>query len=377
VSKTETKQVLYLDHAATTPPHPQALELYAAVHREFFANPSSQHQLGQAAKHFYETTKESLCQQLHFDDGLLLQTASATESNNMVVHSFFKQHPDAICYLGVDAHSSLWYAKAAYREKVNVVPLLASGQYDLSTVAQHTDKPVLVLFNLVSQDLGTLHQSSQWHGFMQRPKHHLHLDATQALGKLPLDMSKLPFHSLSASAHKFGGTRGCGLLLLRNVKLTPLIQGGQQEEKLRAGTENIAACAAADLALQQSLKDYQNKASLLEQLDQALAAGLKTLPLTILQNSPSLKIAGLNHLCIPNLLGSELVSALSLKNIALSTGSACHENEFIAPRAVLAFGRKQNEALGSLRISFGPEHQRQDVDHFISTLGQVIAELSA
>jgi cysteine desulfurase len=365
---------LYFDHAATTPPYPEALERFIQIHQHFFANPSSPHELGKAAKRELEALKERFCHHLSFYDGLFIQTASATESNNMVVHSFLQKHPEGKIYIGIDTHASLWYITSLQPERCQSIPLDQDGQYDFKNLNLEDQQAKLILLNTVSQDLGTLHNTTKWNALVSNESIHLHLDATQAFGKIPIHVDQLSFHSMSASAHKFGGTRGCGLLLLRDTQLTPLIHGGQQEDQLRAGTENVAALAAAECAYTLSLQQHQTQQ--LKQLDQALIEGLKKLNIPFLLNQPSSKCPGLNSISFPGYQGSELVRALSLKGICVATGSACNDSKTTASRAILAFGRSEHEGLGSLRISFGPQQNTSNVTTLLSALKDSLKSLS-
>lgn len=357
---------LYFDHAATTPPYCEALDRFTQIHQKFFANPSSPHHLGKAAKKELESIRESFCQQLSFYDGLLIQTASATESNNTILHSFLKKHPEGKIFIGIDVHASLWYIHELKPHLCQNIPIDNKGQYDFSNLDFKSDEPKLILINYISQDLGTIHQTSTWHAIVNNPSNHLHIDATQAFGKISIACDQITFNSMSASSHKFGGTRGCGLLLLRDTQLMPLIHGGSQEDQLRAGTENLASLAAAECAYKISLQQHQTQHLL--QLDQALTDGLKKLGISVHINHPQPKCPGLNNISFPGYQGSELVSALSLKGICVATGSACSENKTKASRAVLAFGRSEYEGLGSLRISFGPNQKKEDVHHLLESL---------
>lgn len=367
---------LYFDHASTSPPYQESLDLFNQISRDYFGNPSSLHSSGTKAKNYYQQTKEKFCETLNFSDGLFIQTSSATESNNLIIQNFKKNHPNGKIYLGHDVHASLWFCKTLYPESTTLIPLKPCGQYHFEEIDLDSSSPKLVLINTISQDIGTLHNIQPWHKLAQSPQLHLHVDATQAAGKIPINCDLLPFDSLSFSAHKFGGLRGCGALLLREVELTPLIYGGNQEYNTRSGTENIAVLAASELAYQLSLKQYTQNKDHLIQLDQLLLEQLSsdvTAPIT--QNIPEVKLPGLNNLSFPNYSGTELVAFLSKHHIDVSTGSACSEEKKEPSRTLLALGKSEAESLGSLRISFGIHHTEKDVTQLTTTLSQAILEL--
>ena len=365
---------LYFDHAASTPPTPEALKLFSTTHQTYFANPSSLHEGGRSAKKTFEALKESFCQQLSFFDGLFTQTSSATEANNTVITSFLQQNPDAVICIGIDTHSSIWYITDLLPQQCNIIDINENGQYDWDSVNLSHIKPTLILINYISQDLGTIHDSKKWHRLAQLNHCHLHIDATQAFGKIDINCEELAFHTMSASAHKFGGTRGCGILLSKNTHINPFIHGGSQQDNLRAGTENLAALAAAQVAYQSSLNHRQEH---YQKLDRSLEEGLKKIDFKIIYNKPSTKLAGINNISCPGYLASELVTHLSIHDIHCSTGSACSESQSKASRAVLAFGRSEEEGLGSLRISFGPEHQKTDITTFLTSLENSLKSLSS
>lgn len=367
---------LYFDHASTSPPFQESLDLFNQVSRDYFGNPSSLHSSGTKAKNYYQQTKEKFCEALNFSDGLFIQTSSATESNNLIIQNFKKNHPNGHIYLGHDTHASLWFCKKLFPESTTLIPLKPCGQYHFEAIDLDPSTPMLVLINFISQDIGTLHNIQPWHKLAQTPQLQLHVDATQAAGKVLINCDLLPFHSLSFSAHKFGGLRGCGALLLRDIELTPLIYGGNQEYTIRSGTENIAVLAASELAYQMSLSQYTLYKDHLIQLDQLLLEQLSSdTTFSITRNLPEHKLPGLNNLSFSNYSGTELVAFLSKHGIDVSTGSACSEDKKEPSRSLLALGKSELESLASLRISFSISHTEKDVTHLTATLLQAMLEL--
>jgi cysteine desulfurase len=364
---------IYLDHAASTPPWPQALELHSKCASTQYANPSSRHRSGRTAKQSYEEIKENLCETLGFHDGFFLHTSSATESNNQVILNFLRNTPQGKIFIGQDVHPSLSWVGEAFPKQCSWLALTSDGEYQLP----NPDNRALFLLNLVSQDIGTLHNTESWSTLTSNPQVHLHVDATQAIGKLSLNLDTLPFHTLSFSSHKFGGIKGSAGLLIRNTQLDPLLQGGSQEDQLRAGTQNLPALAGSFEALSLNLKLYGDHRSELIQLRKIFIEGLKSLPHPILINEPAKGVPWIISFSVPGYLGAELVAAMSRQGVETSTSSACHQDTPSAPRAIEALGRTEHEALGSLRVSFHPHTKAEHLHACLSSLGICLKELDS
>ncbi len=367
---------LYFDHAASTPPLDVALQSYLDTCRQFYANPSSTHHLGVEASKKLSELKETFCETLNFYDGQLIHTSSASEANNLVVHSFFKEHPDGKIILGADCHASLSFVKKKYPLKVQVIPLNVSGAYKLDALKLNSQDNYLVLLNLVSQEIGTLHDPNQLGYFFLNKNFTLHFDAAQAVGKTQLKLDQIHFHSITFSSHKFGGCRGSGILLIKDRPLHAQCFGGQQESGYRAGTENISALASATTALVTTISIFDQYHRQLTDLDHHLYQSLKKIKQKTIIHSPSSKAPGINSLAFLGYSGQEIVKALSLKGVCVSTGSACADDEPKPSETLLGLGISAQQALSSIRISFSNQNSRSEIELFISLLQQTLNELN-
>ena len=171
---------------------------------------------------------------------------------------------------------------------------------------------------------------------------------------------------LVISAHKFGGPRGLGGVLIRNADFNAFTSGGQQEWQLRAGTENLAGLAAALKALEFSINEISKQKERLNQLKAELLKNISELNFSI--NTPEESLPGFISLCFPGHIGNEIVSALSLDGFSISSGSACHANQQEPSRIILALGKSQDEANGNIRITMGRGTTAEATDELADAL---------
>ena len=194
------------------------------------------------------------------------------------------------------------------------------------------------------------------------------IDGSQAVGHIPVNLDEIPCDYYCFSAHKFGGPRGVGGVLIRDREFDPLLTGGKQEWELRPGTENLAGLAASVKALETSLSNMEEQAVLLRHLKENLLNQLTGELPRLLNNTPEQSRPGFLSVSIPGTEGSETVAALSLLGMKTATGSACHADRPQPSRIILATGRSEKEALGTVRISMGRGNTTQSVEE----LGQAI-----
>jgi cysteine desulfurase len=342
---------------------PQALETYVKVAGELFGNPSSAHQPGAAAAAGLRREKRQLCNACSFSDGSLLQVSGGTEANNVVIQGHLLQRPDARLLIAVDTHPSIWFAGERYPGQWDLLPLGRGGVISAETVAAALkSETTLVCMSHVCNETGTVHQVQAIADLCARRQVRLLCDGAQALGHIPVDLDQIRCDFYTFSAHKLGGPRGVGGVFLRHDRLTPLLGGGGQEQGLRPGTENVAGLAATTAALQLSLATMAEEGERLRRLARFLVQYLSSkIPDLLLNSDLDTGLPGLVSISVPGLTAQAAVTELSLLGFALSAGSACHANQTVPSRAILARGRSQAEALGTLRISMGSETTSEEV----------------
>jgi cysteine desulfurase len=353
----------YFDYAASEPPYPEALEEYVRFATKFSANPSSAHSSGIEARRALTEKKIAFCNLLGLKDGHLLLCGSATEANNTVIEGHRKRFPNGRILIAEDVHDSIWYATTKHSEHAEILSLK-----DLLNLP--TDDPArilggdttLVCVTQVCNETGRIHRLDSLAQFCHLNHIKLLIDGSQAVGHIPVNLDQIPCDYYCFSAHKFGGPRGVGGLLMRDREFEPLLSGGKQEWELRAGTENPAGLAAAVKALEISLSNLEGQMVRLHRMKEDLLHQLSSEIPRMLTNTPDQSRPGLLSVSIPGMRGNEMISALSLHGIKAATGSACHADRSVPSRVILSTGRSEKEAIGTIRISMGRGNTAQTVD---------------
>jgi len=357
----------YFDTAATTPPYPEALRRFEEVSLRQFGNPSSSHGAGQQARETLETARKAFLARVGFADGTLVLTSGATEANNLVLQG---GRP----LLAADVHPSAWFA----RERSDVVETGPDGRISPDKLAAAiTKKTSLVSIVHANNETGVVQDVKALGEVCAKKGVPLHVDGVQALGRLPVTLSELPFAFYTFSAHKFGGPRGVGGVLLRNAALTPQILGGGQEKGARGGTENVPGLAAALVALDLSTRSLETEAPRLRKLAALITDEIKSAVPDALVNSTATGVPGLVSFSFPKLLGEEIVVELNLRGFFVSAGSACGSGKMEPSRPVMAMGRTREQALGTVRISMGRHTTEESVRRLGVALRQVVEKQKA
>jgi cysteine desulfurase len=361
----------YFDTAATAPPFPEALRRFEEVSLRQFGNPSSSHGAGQQARETLETARKAFLARVGFADGTLVLTSGATEANNLILQTALRKGRPLIA---ADAHPSVWFA----RDGSDVVETGPDGRISPEKLAAAISrKTSLVSIVHANNETGVVQDVKALGDLCAKKGVPLHVDGVQALGRLPVTLSELPFAFYTFSAHKFGGPRGVGGVLARSSALTPQILGGGQEKGARGGTENVAGLAAALVALDLSTRSLETEVPRLRKLAAAIADEIKSVVPDVLLNSTATGVPGLVSFSFPKLLGEEVVVELSLRGFFVSAGSACGSGRMEPSRPVMAMGRTREQALGTVRISMGRHTTEESVRRLAVALRQVVEKQKA
>jgi cysteine desulfurase len=357
----------YFDTAATAPPYPEALRRFEEVSLRQFGNPSSSHGAGQQARETLETARKAFLARVGFADGTLVLTSGATEANNLVLQG---GRP----LLAADVHPSAWFA----RDRSDVVDTGPDGRISPDKLAAAiTKKTTIVSIVHANNETGVVQDVKALGEVCAKKGVPLHVDGVQALGRLPVTLSELPFAFYTFSAHKFGGPRGVGGVLVRNAALTPQILGGGQEKGARGGTENVPGLAAALVALDLSTRSLETEVPRLRKLAALITDDIRSAVPDVLINSTATGVPGLVSFSFPKLLGEEIVVELSLRGFAVSAGSACGSGKMEPSRPVMAMGRTREQALGTVRVSMGRHTTEESVRRLAAALRQVVEKQKA
>jgi len=363
----------YFDYAASVPPLKEAMDSFIETSKTYFANPSSIHAHGRKAKKKLLQLKKEFCDMLHYYDGRLMLCSSATEANNTVIEGFIRRFPGKKILVAQDAHDSIWYAVGKYPERTSVLKIEADGKIDEDKLVRSiSGDTALICLNHICSETGIIHDVDRLSHICQSRGMKVLVDGTQALGHIPVNLNDIPFNYYTFSAHKFGAVRSIGGLFMRDNDFDPLLSGGKQEWGMRGGTENVSGLASAVTALKRNLQNQSAEVQRLNTFGKNLSERLvKSLPGLII-NSNQNGLPGLLSVSFPDFKGNEIVAATSLSGYAISTGSACHANQVEPSRIILARGRNEKEATGTVRISMGYSTTSESVEGLFKVLKEYI-----
>ena len=381
---------VYLDHAATTPMVPEAVEAMAARLGDV-GNPSSLHASGRAARRLVEEARETLAAALGARPSEVLFTGGGTESDNLAVKGLYWQRrsedPDRrrILASAVEHHAVmdavLWLAEHE-GAVVEWLPVDSAGRVHPETletaIAADPGSVALVTVMWANNEVGTVQPVEALAAVASAYDVPFHSDAVQAFGALPLDFAASGLDAMTVTGHKFGGPLGSGLLVLgRTVDLVPVLHGGGQERDVRSGTLDTPAivglAAAAEVAVKRRAERAERVAGLRDDLVRRV---LEVVPDAVLGGDPRLtpehRLPGNAHFSFPGCEGDALLLLLDARGIECSTGSACSAGVPQPSHVLLAMGVPEALARGSLRFSLGHTSTQADVDAVAEAIGPVV-----
>lgn len=370
-------QTVYLDHNATTPLHPKAREAMLPWLGERHGNPSSIHRFGQAARNAVEEAREKVAALIGARPPEIVFTASGTEGNNAVLFGLESGH----LVISSIEHPSIREGAARLERMGMAVTRVSPGPDGVvpaqAMIAALRPDTRLVCLMLANNELGTLQPVAEVAGACRERGIPVLCDAVQAAGKIPVDVRQLGVDYLVVGAHKLHGPLGAAALWVRKGReLTGLLVGGSQERRRRASTENVPAIAGFGAAAEAARVELdERQASLAGLRDRFEALLPERVPGAILHCTSSPRLPNTSHVAFPGVEGESLLIRLDLAGYAVSTGSACSSGTVEPSRTLLAIGLSRDEALSSLRISFGITNRPEEIDGFLDALAREVSEL--
>ncbi|MDM7946603.1 MAG: cysteine desulfurase family protein [Oceanibaculum nanhaiense] len=361
--------ITYLDHNATTPVRPEAMQAVLAAMQEG-GNPSSVHAAGRTARKRLEQARRDVAALIGGDAAGLVFTSGGTEANALALLGSGRPR---ILYSAIE-HDSV----RAVHPQAEPVPVTSDGVLDLGALdalLASDSRPAIVSLMLANNETGILQPVAEAREIAHRHGALIHCDAIQAAGKLPLDVTALGVDLMSLSGHKIGGPPGVGALYIRpGLDLAAIQRGGGQERRLRGGTENLpgiagfgaAARAAADIDRVQALAGWRD----------ALEAGvLAATPQAVIVGQDMPRLPNTSCIALPGMKAENIVMALDLAGVAVSAGSACSSGKVTASHVLAAMGLPPGIAGGAIRVSFGWTSTAADVDAFLAAWSQTARRL--
>ena len=377
---------IYLDHNATTPLRDEVVEAMIPILRDGFGNPSSTHAEGAAARARVDAARAQVAAAVRAAPDEITFTAGATEANNTVlfgaVQAASSDRPHVVTtqveHPSVLEPCALLEARGA---RVTRLRVDAEGRLDLDAFAHAMSEPETVLGSVIwaNNETGVLQDVARLAEIAAERGVPLHVDATQALGKIPIDLGTVPATFLSCSAHKLNGPKGVGCLVARRGAVLPaLLAGGPQERRRRGGTENVASIVGFGVACELARVEGRVRAVRLAELRDRLWEEIRAKIPEVTRNG------SVDHV-LPNTLnvefrgaaGEVLLQALDIEGVAASAGAACHSGAISPSHVLSAMGRTAEQARSSLRLSVGHGNDEAQIDRAAQLLADRIGPARA
>jgi len=371
--------MIYLDNNATTPLDPAVVEKMAWFIREHFGNPSSLYPLGRTVKDIMTEARETVAGSLGAGAAELIFTGSGTESDNFAIRGFFEASPDKNELITSTIEHPAVYETAKYLQKkgvkVTFVPVDSNGLVDLDFLERSiSPKTGLISIMHANNEIGTVQPIRKIVDIARKNGVPVHTDAVQTFGKKPLDVKDLGVDYLSVSAHKIYGPKGVGALYIRRgAAISPIIFGGHQEHRLRAGTENTPGIVGFGEAVRVLNERQDDDNRRLAELAAALKKGIEQkIPHVKFNGHPEHRINSTVNFAFPGIEAEAILLALATKDICVSTGSACSEGGEEVSQVLSSIGVKPEIARSSIRMSLGRFNTAEDIETVLNILPDIV-----
>ena len=371
-------KIIYADNAATTRLDDDALALMIDLQRNFFANPSAAYKLARPLKKILQESREKIAACINAAPQEIIFTSGGTESDNHAIKSSVLENlrgrPNIIT--SAVEHKAVLNSCAAMEKlgcSVTILPVDKFGAVNPDDLREKIlPQTKIISVMLANNEVGTIQPIKSLAEIAHAAGKIFHTDAVQAVGHIPVDVKSLGVDMLSASAHKFNGSKGIGFLYARaGLKLLPYLDGGGQEFSMRAGTENVPAIAAMALALEKNCRDMNRTAEKLSACSKILLDCLKHNGVDFIVNGGENRLPGHLSLSLKDCEGETLLHRLDLKNIYVATGSACNSQQIQISHVLQALAVPKDYVRGTIRITFGKENSHEDAKVIGKTLSEI------
>lgn len=349
---------VYLDYNATTPLR-EGVKKVMIEAMEDFGNPSSIHKFGRTARARIENARDILSAYLGVKPEQVFFTSGGTEANNAVIGS----HSDCVLMISTIEHESVEKAApGSYKIEVNAEGLIDLGKLE-EALASLRGQKILISAMLANNETGILQPIQQVVEIARKYKALVHCDAVTAFTKVPFSYEELGVDYLTLSAHKIGGPKGCGAVIVPfNVQLPSLLHGGGQEKGHRAGTENLLGIVGFGQAIQDAPNDNWQAVQSLRELLENLIMG--AVPKTVIYGINSPRLPNTTFISMVGVHTQTQLMAFDLEGFAVSSGSACSSGKITGSKVLKAMGVNDLEASQALRVSLGWATTRQEIEDF-------------
>ncbi|KAA0549294.1 cysteine desulfurase [Bacillus sp. BGMRC 2118] len=379
------KEAIYVDHAATSPVHPEVAEKMLAFMTTTFGNPSSIHSFGRKSRQAVDEAREKIARSIGAKDSELIFTSGGTEADNLAILGTALANRDKgnhIITTSIEHHAVLHTCGQLERQGFDVtyLPVGEDGRIQLPEFQKALrDDTILVTIMLGNNEVGTLQPIQEIGEALTNHQAYLHTDAVQAFGAIPLNVNDLKVDLLSVSGHKINGPKGIGFLYVREgTILSPLTFGGEQERKRRAGTENVPGIFGLAEAVLISQKEIANRQITYKKYKEIFQSILNDKNISYeINGSKEYGLPHIMNLYFPKINVESFLVNLDLAGIAASSGSACTAGSIEPSHVIVAmFGNESDRGRSSIRYSFGLGNTEEQIRKVAEETVRIVQRLT-
>jgi len=377
--------MVYLDNYAATPLHPKVKEAMHHIVDNVFGNPSSDHRFGQAAAEALDQARNQTAALLNADPQDIVFTSGGTESVNQAIKGVaFSQREKGRHIITTNIeHKSVLNTLRTLRMvdfKITSLDVDSHGLVDPTAVEKAiTDETVLITIQMANNEIGTVQPIAEIGRIAKARKVTFHTDAVAAAGIIPINVKEINVDLLSLAANQFNGPNGVGALYIsRGTGIWPLIEGGVQENRKRAGTENVVGIAGLGMAAEMARVEMPERLPKFQALRQKLIQGLKDrIPHLVFNGHPTQVLPHLVSVSVEFIEGEGLMLLMDEEGVCVATRSACASGSLRASHVLIGTGMDFALAQGTLLITFGRDNTEADVDRLLEVMPKVVETLRA
>ncbi|GAB3065360.1 cysteine desulfurase family protein [Virgibacillus ainsalahensis] len=367
--------MIYLDNSATTKPDVSVLKSFEQVSTKFFANPSSIHQLGGTTEQLLTKAKKQAADILKVSPNEIVFTSGGTEGNNTAIKGIALEHMGRGKHIITSSieHPSVEEACRSLELlgfEITYLPVDQNGVVSAAELEKAIkDDTILISLMHVNNEIGSVQPIEEIGKIASRyPKLFFHVDDVQGLGKVPLDIKNSGIDLCTFSGHKIHGLKGTGILYVNNrIKLFPLLHGGDQEQGIRSGTENVAGAVAMVKALRLIKEREKNEGNNLNEMKEYLLKELSAMD-GVKVNTSDHGAPHLVNFSVPGVKPEVIIHMLGKENIYISTKSACSSRQKDESKILAACGFEKDRATSALRVSLSYENTKDEMETFLKIL---------
>lgn len=371
---------IYLDNAATTSVRPEVVEEMIKILTNDFGNPSSTYAIGRHSKALIESARKNIAKQFNVTSGEIIFTSCGTEGNNWIIRSSVRDLGiKRIITTRMEHHCTLYSIQQMEKEygtKIDYVNVLPNSEIDYNHLEEllKDEQPTLISLMHVNNEVGTILDLKKVADLAQKYNALFHSDTVQSVGKVEIPLDEIPLDFIVASAHKFHGPKGAGFVFIRKKNiLKPLIVGGEQEKGMRAGTEAPHQVVGMAKALELSYQDLDKDRKTITELRDYCKAQLEKNFEGVQFNGEGDTFYNVLNIRLPFSpeKAAMMLFQLDMKGIAVSRGSACQSGSQKPSHVLAEFLNDEEIKKPSLRLSFGHENTKSEIDYLIDVLKAV------